>query len=149
MSDLQMLLDERAIVQGLGLFARMIDDKRWADASEIFAEDVSFDYGLGGEQQGLNTLRQWMSSFLDTCGNTQHLIGSILVNVDGDNAVSRSYVMARHQRPDDPQGPVQDSNGEYIDRWERRVQGWRIVRRDAVWAMRVGEAEIFGRELKD
>jgi len=77
------------------------------------------------------------------------LIGSILVNVDGDNAVSRAYVMARHQRPDDPQGPVQDSNGEYIDRWQRRAEGWRIIRRDAVWAMRVGEAEILGRELKD
>jgi hypothetical protein len=37
-----------------------------------------------------------------------------------------------------------DSNGEYIDRWERRPQGWRIVRRDVVWHMNKGDMSVLG-----
>jgi hypothetical protein len=35
-----------------------------------------------------------MTQFLDICGPTQHLIGSILVDVNGDEAPSRAYVQA-------------------------------------------------------
>ena len=31
-----------------------------------------------------------------------------------------------------------------LDRWERRPQGWRIVRRDAVWHMRMGGPAVRG-----
>ena len=75
-----------------------------------------------------------MSRHLERCGGTQHLVGSITVDIDGDSAVSRAYVQARHQRVGDFVGPVFDSNGEYSDRWERRSEGWRIVHRDVTWA---------------
>ena len=139
-------MDERDIMRGLANFARILDAKDWDRLPEVFADDLSFDYGAGGEQQGIDALRANMTRFLDHCGGTQHLIGSVLVDfgVDGDedSAISRAYVQARHQARDDSGGPVFDSNGEYIDRWERRSQGWRIVRRDAVWATRSGDASV-------
>jgi 3-phenylpropionate/cinnamic acid dioxygenase small subunit len=140
--DLQTLIDERAITRGLARFARILDGKRWDELGDVFAEDLDFNYGAAGEQHGMDALRANMRRFLDRCGGTQHLIGSILVDVDGDTAVSRSYVQARHQRVDDPAGPVFDSNGEYIDRWERRAEGWRIVRRDALWAAHHGDSGV-------
>ncbi len=141
MTDLQSLLDEREIARGLSRFAPILDQKRWDDLSDVFADELTFHYGVG-EQQGMAALRAQMRRFLDICGNTQHLIGSLLIDVDGDQAVSRAYVQARHQREDDPVGPIFDSTGEYIDKWQRRPEGWRIVRRDALWFLHHGDPGV-------
>lgn len=142
MTDMQTLLDEREITRGLSRFARILDNKKWDELSDVFAEALSFDYGAGGEQQGIAALRANMTKFLDICGATQHLIGSIQVDVNGDEALSRAYVQARHQALGASGGPVFDTNGEYIDRWERRPEGWRIIRRDAVWSTLTGDPAI-------
>jgi len=136
------LLDERAISRGLSLFARILDGKHWDRLGDVFADDIVFDYGSGRDESGMAALRHNMTRFLDRCGGTQHLIGSLLIDIDGDRATSRSYVQARHQRMDDPAGPVFDSNGEYVDQWQRRPEGWRIVRRDALWAAHSGDPAI-------
>lgn len=139
--DLRALQDERAITRGLSRFARVLDTKDWASLGDVFAADLTFEYGEG-ERAGMAALTEQMRRYLDRCGGTQHLLGSILVDVDGDRAVSRAYVQARHQRTDDRGGTVFDSNGEYVDRWERRAEGWRIVRRDASWASHSGDSAI-------
>lgn len=137
------LLAERAIREGLARFARVLDRKDWAALPDVFATDVTFDYGLG-EQAGLEALTANMRRFLDVCGPSQHLIGSITVTVDPGHAAATScaYVQARHQRPADSGGAVFDSNGEYVDRWEKRGECWRIVRRDALWQTQSGDAAI-------
>lgn len=137
------LLAERAIREGLARFARVLDGKDWPALDQVFASDVTFDYGLG-EQAGIAALTANMRRFLHVCGPSQHLIGSIAITVDPGQttATSRAYVQARHQRTADSGGPVFDSNGEYVDRWERRPQGWRIVRRDALWQTQSGDAAI-------
>lgn len=142
MTDLQTLLDEREITRGLSRFARILDSKSWDKLTTVFAADLSFDYGAGGEQHGIEALRANMTRFLDICGGTQHLIGSILIDVDGDHAVSRAYVQARHQAVGATGGAVFDTNGEYIDHWERRAEGWRIVRRDALWSVLTGDPSV-------
>jgi hypothetical protein len=118
-----------------------VDTKRWTDLTDVFTTDVVFDYGSGEDEHGIDALEATMRRFLDICGGTQHLIGSILVDVDGDQAVSRAYVQARHQAVGGT-GPVFDTNGEYIDRWERRPAGWRIARRDAHWAALSGDPTV-------
>ncbi|TQR86572.1 nuclear transport factor 2 family protein [Mycobacterium hodleri] len=140
------LLDEREIHRALSRFARIADAKLFDDLGEVFADDVTFDYGAGENQQGIAQLRQLLRGHLERCGGTQHLIGSIIVDVDGDRAVSQAYVQARHQRAGDFVGPVFDTNGEYTDRWEKRTAGWRIVRRDACWSVVTGDATILAVE---
>jgi len=139
---LQELADDRAIRHGLARFARILDGKQWEALGDVFAPDLRFDYGTGEEQEGMAALDRQMRRFLDICGGTQHLLGSISIDVAGDRATSRAYVQARHQRPDDRAGAIFDVNGEYIDQWERRAQGWRIVRRDVVWASHSGDPAI-------
>ena len=141
MNGLQALLDEREITRGLSRFARILDEKRWDALSDVFAVDLSFEYGAG-ESEGIAALERQMRQFLDICGPTQHLIGSLLIDVDGDRAESRAYVQARHQRRDDAVGQIFDSTGEYRDRWQRRAEGWRIVRRDARWFLHSGDAAV-------
>jgi hypothetical protein len=134
-----MLLDERDMVRALARFARIADSKKFDALDEVFAPDVLFDYGSGRRESGLGR-------HLDRCGGTQHLLGNITVDIDGDTAVSRAYVQARHQRVGDFVGPVFDSNGEYVDRWERRTDGWRIVHRTVTWAANTGDAEILAED---
>ncbi|MDX2276550.1 MAG: nuclear transport factor 2 family protein [Hyphomonadaceae bacterium] len=139
---MQTLLDEREIVRGLGRFARVLDQKEWSALGDVFAADVTFDYGGGNVGAGLDVLERSIRRFLDACGPTQHLIGSIMVDVSGDEAMSRAYVQARHQRRDNPVGAIFDSSGEYVDRWRRGAEGWRIVRRDANWFLHVGDPGV-------
>ena len=140
--SLQTILDERDIVHLLGRFARILDGREWTAVGDVFADDVGFNYGDGQEQFGIDAMRLQFQRFLDVCGPSQHLLGSIVATVSGDAAISRSYVQARHQGAGDKSHLFFDSNGEYIDRWERRPQGWRIVRRDAHWFMHVGDPSV-------
>jgi hypothetical protein len=141
------LAAERAIREGLARFARVLDTKDWAALSDVFARDITFDYGLG-EEAGLPALEANIRRFLDVCGPSQHLIGSITLSLEAatpgqpPRAVSRAYVQARHQRRNDPGGAVFDSNGEYVDRWEQFPEGWRIIRRDAIWQTQSGDSAI-------
>lgn len=136
------LSDERAILNLLGDFARILDRKQWDRISDVFASDVAFNYGDGQEQAGMAALHLNFTKFLDRCGATQHLLGSIQVDIDGDTAISRSYVQARHQGLGDKSQAIFDTNGEYTDRWERRAEGWRIVRRDARWDLFSGDSSV-------
>ena len=136
------MMDEREITRQLSQFARILDTKQWDRLGNVFANDIVFDYGSGRDDHGMAALTLNMRRFLDRCGGTQHLIGSLLIDVAGDRATSRAYVQARHQRVNDHAGAVFDSNGEYVDQWERRAQGWRIVRRDALWAAHTGDPAI-------
>lgn len=140
--NLQNLIDEREIVRGLNLVARILDNRDWAKVPEIFAEDITFNYGDGLEQAGMDALMNNFRRFLDPCGPSQHLLGSIMVDVEGDTAVSRCYVQARHQGAGTKAHLFLDTNGEYIDRWQRRPEGWRIVRRDARWAIHQGDFSV-------
>lgn len=140
--SIQALLDERDISRKLSDFARILDTKRWGDLEQVFSSDVAFDYGTGEEKKGIEALRLNMTRFLEVCGQSQHLIGSILVEVDGDKGNSRAYVQARHQGAQTSGGAIFDTNGEYIDSWERGEQGWRIVRRDVNWSTFYGDPSI-------
>ena len=139
-----LLPDEGAIQRALSQFARILDEKRWDDLDTVFAGDVSFDYGTGEEQEGIEALRDTMTRFLERCGQTQHLIGSVLVDVSRDVATSRAYVQARHAGTGNLAGSIFDTNGEYIDRWLRRDGRWRIVRRDVRWFAFSGDPNVIG-----
>lgn len=143
MTTLQELVDERDIGRVLVRFAQVVDSKAYDALGDVFAEDLTYEYG-GGEQRGLDTLKALNRHHLDVCGGTQHLLGSIRIDVDGDRAVSRSYVQARHQGIGDKAHLSFDTNGEYADQWERRPAGWRIVRREARWFANVGDPSVIG-----
>jgi ketosteroid isomerase-like protein len=135
--------DRIAILNQLGRFARILDSKSWSSVGEVFADDVTFNYGDGVEQSGIAAMRDQFARFLDICGPSQHLIGSVMIDFGGpDDAVTRAYVQARHQGAGARAHLFLDTNGEYVDRWRRDARGWRIVRRDAHWAMHMGDFAV-------
>lgn len=134
--------DERRILNTLSEFPRVVDRNAWDRIGEVFAEDLSFNYGDDREQQGLAALLTQFRSFHDRCSAMQHLIGSVQLELNGDSAVTRAYVQARHQGQGDYAQSFYDTHGEYIDQWARRPEGWRIVRRDAHWVLSAGEPGV-------
>jgi len=145
LKTLQRLVDERDIAVLLATLARILDSRDWARVPEVVAAEVSFDYtDSGTDVHGREALLANFRQFLDVCGPSQHLLGSIIVEVNGDSALSRSYVQARHRSKDPLDPRLFDSNGEYIDRWERRAEGWRMVHRRAIWASQSGDPSVIG-----
>ena len=139
---LQTLLDERDIKRALYTAARAMDDHDWTAVAEVFADDATGDLGTGPLVGGA-AIVALIRSYLDACGPTQHLLGNVIVDVEGDTAVSRAYVHDLHLSVDGAERFY--TMGDYHDRWERRVGGWRIVGRTKVNRAHVGPLErVFG-----
>lgn len=134
--------DERLILNTLCEFPRIVDRNDWTRVSEVFSHELSFNYGDGIEQTGLDALLDQFRKFHDRCSSMQHLLGSMQIEVDGNAAVTRAYVQARHQGKDDRSHLFFDTHGEYVDQWRRLPEGWRIVRRDATWTMFMGDPAV-------
>ena len=137
------LLAQSLVVAQLGRVARLLDGKRWSELGTVFRDDVEFDYGDGkGTQHGLPHLRDTFSRHLDRCGPTQHLLGSIVVEVIGESAVSRTYVQARHAGTGGLASEVFDTSGEYVDTWGRAQDTWLVVRREVRWSVLAGNPAV-------
>ena len=143
MTDVQALLDEREIAQTLSRLTRILDKRDWDSLDTVFADDVTFDYGRG-ERVGIKEMREEVGGFLANCGPTLHLLGSSLIEVDGDTAWSEVYVLARHQGAGERGHLYFDGTGPWIDKWERRANGWRIVRRDIALNVAQGDPAALG-----
>jgi hypothetical protein len=64
---------------------------------------------------------------------TQHFIGNLLIEVDGDSASSETYFVARQRFGHDGMDYDFVIAGRYLDRWERRGGAFRISSRTLVW----------------
>ncbi len=118
---------KQEIVDQLTEVAWILDHKEWGRLGEIFAEDAEDAEGHG--QQGLPAITANTIRYLGRCGPTQHLTGNFRVRLDGDRAISTSYIRAIHFSA--PGRPMQhwDFVGIWGDAWRRTDESWRITRR--------------------
>lgn len=140
---LQVLFDERDIERTLKQFARAMDDRDWTAVADILAEDAEGDFGTG-RLRGSAAIVELIRGYLDNCGPTQHLLGNVVIEVDGDTAISRAYVHDVHLRSDaDPLCRFY-TLGDYTDTWQRRPdRSWRIKERIKTNRAHVGALDIF------
>ncbi len=136
--------EREAIRNQLARFARILDSRAWDSVGEVFADEVRFHYGDGREQGGIEAMREQFRAFLDGCGPSQHLLGSIAIEPDGEGYLSRTYVQARHQGRRERADRIFDTHGDYVDRWRRIDGAWKIVRRDVAWSMHIGDPTVLG-----
>ena len=135
-------IDERAIERALIEFARAMDDRDWDALAAILDEDATGEFGTG-LLTGSAAIIELIRSYLNNCGATQHLLGNVIVDVDGDRATSRAYVRDLHLSKHDPSTTFH-TLGDYHDRWERRDGQWRLVERIKDNRGTVGSLEVFG-----
>lgn len=133
--------DERDIERALIRFARAMDDRDWEGLSQILADDAVGELGTG-RLEGSAAIIELIRGFLDNCGVTQHLLGNVLVDVDGDRATSRAYVQDLHLSRSNPDLTFH-TLGDYHDRWERRDGRWWLVERIKDNRGTVGSLDVF------
>lgn len=140
---LQLLLDERDIQRTLTRFARAMDDRDWTAMAAILADDAEGDFGTG-RLRGSAAIIELIRGFLDNCGPTQHLLANIVIDVDGDTAISRAYVHDVHLSSDADPSTRFYTLGDYTDSWLRRSDGsWELKERIKVNRAHVGSLNIF------
>ena len=107
-----------------------------------FWPDAHVDYGVfyrGPVPGFLDVAMRFQGSMRDT----QHLIGSVCIELDGDEARSESYVHANHVIVEDEGLTQLRVGGRYLDRFERRGGMWRLTYRTEVidWGSRFRQAD--------
>ncbi|MGW0172694.1 nuclear transport factor 2 family protein [Rhodococcus sp. NPDC003322] len=137
------LLAERAITRALTLIARAMDDRAWEALDHLVLPDATANLGTG-ELDGRVEMVASIRSFLDACGPTQHLLGNVVVDVDGDTATSRAYVSDLHLGTGERAGVTFQTLGDYHDTWVRRGDAWLLARRVKLSRGHVGSFAVLG-----
>ena len=136
------ILAERCIYRNLVAFARAMDDRDWDAFAEFTSVDMTASLGHG-EMEGRDTIVAFMRSFLDSCGATQHLLGNVIIDVDGDTAKSSAYVCDMHLGNGDKSDLTFHTLGRYDDEWKKVDDCWRMVRRVKDNRGIVGSLDVF------
>ena len=84
------------------------------------------------ETMELTTFMEAAIKIQHTTSRVQHLVGNILIDLQGDLANVESYEIARHLTPFGDEKKDLIIASRYVDKFSRREAVWRIVRRDKV-----------------
>ena len=93
--NLQTLADERAVINLVSRYCWALDAKRFDELHNVFTPDAFAILG-GTECHGIDAIIKRISSALTRLDVSHHLVGSHLVEVDGDRATHQCYLQAQH-----------------------------------------------------
>lgn len=113
---------------------------------QAFHEDAWVDCGLFAGK-ALEFV-EFAQGFLAACDASQHLIGQIDIEVDGNIAYGEVYFLAQHRITQGGEKRDLFVAGRYHDEYQNRGSGWRIACRKEVvdWARTVPAADGFLRD---
>lgn len=129
-------IDKAEIRQALRRYCRGVDradEQLLASAYHVDAHDAHGTY-----EGNAHEFARWAATEIprDRLG-LQHIIGNVLIELDGHTAHVETYYISCSRMRADP-GIVTLMGGRYLDRFERRAgTGWRIARRTVTkeWAI--------------
>jgi ketosteroid isomerase-like protein len=118
--------DADEIRNTIARFAQCLDDRRFKEFSETFAEDGAF-----ADRKGRQAIYDWISK-AELASRPElkrkHAIVNVIVEVDGDRATSTSDLVMFDQVGD---GPVTIRTGRYTDELAKQPDGrWLIKLRN-------------------
>lgn len=139
------LLDKQDCVELVHKLARAIDRCDADLVGEVFHPDATDDHG--GYKGSAADFVPWVMEVLKGMRRTQHMVGNILVEVDGDRAEGESYFIAHHVLPGEQGDRFMVAAGRYLDRFEKRDGAWKISHRHAVydWSTSAAASDIWNR----
>lgn len=140
--DIEQLIAERAIYRQLVRFARAMDARDWDTIRAITTAQTRANLGTG-EIVGDEAIIALIRSFLDNCGTTQHLLGNVIIEVDGDRATSEAYVADMHLGRQEQEQLQFRTLGNYSDSWIRRDGTWYLASRRKDNRAIVGTLAVF------
>jgi len=127
---IQELLDKQAIYELSARYMRGLDRLDEAQLSCVFWEDGWCDYGFtrGTPAQ---FIAYALAALKDHAAN-QHMMGNVLIDLDGDQAYGEVYFQAYHKFMAEDGYQDMIIAGRYLDRYERRGEEWRFAFRSEV-----------------
>ena len=131
-ASLARLEDRQAILDLIYLYCRGLDRLDEATLRSVYHDDAVDDRGEGlfvgaAHEMATYALDQLRRNFTAS----QHFIGNVLIDFDGDAAFGESYFHAYHRYAERPDKPTMElvMAGRYLDRFERRDGVWKIAHR--------------------
>jgi ketosteroid isomerase-like protein len=115
----------------LTLYAKSLDRRDFPALKRVFTADATGNYFAAGTYKGVDAISAFIERVLTQCGRTQHLLGSIDIQVNGNEATASTYLQAIHvgKKPGF-EGKIMTVWGEYRDKLLRTADGWRISYRE-------------------
>jgi hypothetical protein len=123
------LIAKQEITETIYKYCRAMDRMDNELGRSVFHPDAIADYGEVFQGTGHGFV-EFVYDIHATLLVHQHLIGNILIRVEGDRAFSESYVTVtvRSKPPGKPLFETR-SCGRYVDSWEKRDDRWAISHR--------------------
>lgn len=150
MSDpMQDQSDRVAITELRSRFAWALDTRDWDLFARLFTAEVDTDLTALGLPAGMTSRDTLIGAFQHVFRRpvqemgTQQLYGSVTVELDGDSASMRSYLLGHHHISGFEGGEDVSLRGAYLDRASRTSDGWRISATRLQVLSLVGNAAIF------
>jgi len=122
--------DYREIGAVLLRYASALDKKQYDRLDEVFTPEGTANYIGLAECKGLGSIVKLVSGVLDQCDHTQHLLGNIQIDVQGNRATASCYLQAIHVGLGEYSDQVYTVWGEYRDQLVKTAAGWRISYRE-------------------
>ena len=140
----QRLLDEREVARVCVRYTTALDSRDWALLESCFAPSPVFVHP-GGRLEGFPAILARTAAALNPLDVTQHLLGNVAVEVDGDVARSSCCFQAQHLRRGTPGGDTYLIAGSYADTMIRTDDGWKISERVQEYSWRDGNRAVVAR----
>lgn len=126
----QDLLDRRDIEDVILRYCRGIDRMDRSLIRSCYHHDATDHHGSFSGT--VDEFLEWVFGLLARYTHSQHFVGNVLIEVEGDVAVAETYGIAFHRSEEDKPYLNLMTGFRYLDRFERREDGWRIATRTAV-----------------
>jgi ketosteroid isomerase-like protein len=138
------LADRQEIAELCARYAIALDTRDWELLESCFAPAPVFVHP-GGRLEGFAAILDRTRTALAPLTATQHLLGTMVAEVDGDTARSVCYFQAQHVRAGTPGGDTYIIAGRYADMLTRTADGWRITERVQTYTWRDGNRAVVAR----
>ena len=135
MDEVRRLLDRAEIADLLTRYTRAVDTGDLAGFDTVFTDDATIDYTASGGSAGpVAEVRRWLAEeAIPLFAQTQHLVGQVETDFDGDDPADTAHVTAYFWNPIRIQLPDSDPfdmeiGGLYEHDLVRTDAGWRSRR---------------------
>jgi hypothetical protein len=129
--SLQEISDRLEINDLLIRYTRAIDTKDFELLDTCFLPEAFVDYTSSGGVKGpYPEVREWLAKVLAPFPAMMHFVGNSTVELDGDEARTRTYVINPMAVP--AEGGIRHAftvDAHYVDKLVRTPEGWRIAER--------------------
>jgi 3-phenylpropionate/cinnamic acid dioxygenase small subunit len=143
-AEVQRVIDARAVHDLVVRYALALDARDWGLLESCFLPDATYTFP-GGESPDRAAIVDRCARALTRLDASQHLVGTIDVRVDGDEATATAYFQAQHVKRGTPGGDLFIVAGTYRDRVVRTPDGWRIAHRDQSYTWTDGNPAVVAR----